>query len=325
MSPAVGNRKKLTFSGVWALDGASIWGRLIILGTTVCVVLLSPDWMKTDRRHGEYYAVLLFSCLGAMVLAAAADLLQLIMGALLSSVTGYTLAAYHRDWGDIGGSGTEIFPHRRAGQHRACRRSDAGLRHARKHGFPGTRHGLRDKRGLSPADGRHRADRCRVGLQDRSRAGACMDARCRRRGTGPPAAAFLTVAPKIGGAIALARFVALVPPETIPVRPAIAALAAATMTLGNLAALWQDDVRRLIGWSSVSQSGYALMAVCVLGLAPPAHCRRFSSFCSVMPRRTLPPSPSSFICAGGRSVRTIRGSPMSAPGACWCSSLRFCR
>ncbi len=37
------------------------------------------------------------------------------------------------------------------------------------------------------------------------------------------------------------------------------------MTLGNLAALGQQDVRRLIGWSSVAQSGYALMAIAVLG------------------------------------------------------------
>lgn len=37
------------------------------------------------------------------------------------------------------------------------------------------------------------------------------------------------------------------------------------MTVGNLAALWQDDVRRLLGWSSVSQAGYALVAIPVLG------------------------------------------------------------
>ena len=37
------------------------------------------------------------------------------------------------------------------------------------------------------------------------------------------------------------------------------------MTLGNLAALWQDDVRRLLGWSAVSQTGYGLMAMVALG------------------------------------------------------------
>src|SRR3546814_6181133 len=42
------------------------------------------------------------------------------------------------------------------------------------------------------------------------------------------------------------------------------------MTLGNLVAIWQDDCRRLIGWSSVSRPGYALMAVCVVGLSASA-------------------------------------------------------
>ena len=37
------------------------------------------------------------------------------------------------------------------------------------------------------------------------------------------------------------------------------------MTIGNLGALWQDDVRRLLAWSAVSQSGYALIGVVALG------------------------------------------------------------
>src|SRR3546814_19538147 len=61
-------------------------------------VLLTPGWFHSDRRHGEYYSVLLFSALGAMALAGAADLMQLVMAVLLSSVTGYTMAAYHRNW-----------------------------------------------------------------------------------------------------------------------------------------------------------------------------------------------------------------------------------
>src|SRR3546814_8025021 len=61
-------------------------------------VLLTPGWFHSVRRHGEYYSVLLFSALGAMALAGAADLMQLVMAVLLSSVTGYTMAAYHRNW-----------------------------------------------------------------------------------------------------------------------------------------------------------------------------------------------------------------------------------
>src|SRR5699024_9442601 len=88
---------ELTFHRVWALDGASIWARLLILATTAVAIVLTPEWLARDHRHGEYYAILLLSALGAMALAGAADTLQLILAVLLSSVTGYTLAAYHRD------------------------------------------------------------------------------------------------------------------------------------------------------------------------------------------------------------------------------------
>src|SRR3546814_14281439 len=57
-------RADLTFSGVWALDGASTWARLLILAATAFTVLLTPGWFHSDRRPGEYYSVLLFSALG---------------------------------------------------------------------------------------------------------------------------------------------------------------------------------------------------------------------------------------------------------------------
>ena len=79
------------------------------------------------------------------------------------------------------------------------------------------------------------------------------------QGSPVPAAAFLTVVPKAGALIASARFVSLLPEHGVGWRPAVAVLAALTMTMGNLAALWQEDVRRLLGWSSVSQVGYGLM------------------------------------------------------------------
>ena len=76
---------RATFSGTYALDMASIEGRLLILFATAVTVLLSPRWFESDARHGEYYAMLLFSTLGAMVLAGALDLLLVLIGVLLSS------------------------------------------------------------------------------------------------------------------------------------------------------------------------------------------------------------------------------------------------
>ncbi|HSN73320.1 MAG TPA: NADH-quinone oxidoreductase subunit N, partial [Steroidobacteraceae bacterium] len=262
-----------TFAGVWVIDGASVWGRLLILGGTAVVVLLSPAWLAHDRRHGEYYAILLFSALGAMALAGAMDLLQLIVAVLLSSVTGYTLAAYHRDWPLSVEAGMKYFLigafanallvlgvtliYGLAGSTSFAALENAFARATDPSPLllTGTALvvvGLAFKLGAVPAHS---------WMPDVA------------EGAPVPSAAFLTVVPKIGAAVALARFVSLFPPEAVAVPWLIAILSAATMTLGNLAALWQDDLRRLLGWSSVSQSGYALMAVCVIGstaLAPQA-------------------------------------------------------
>jgi len=83
-----------------------------------------------------------------------------------------------------------------------------------------------------------------------------------------PVAAFLTTVPKIGALVAFGRVVAVLPESAVGWRPVVAVVAAATMTLGNLAALAQDDVRRLLGWSAVSQSGYGLLAVVAIGRSP---------------------------------------------------------
>ncbi len=49
---------------------------------------------------------------------------------------------------------------------------------------------------------------------------------------------------------------------------AFAILAAITMTLGNLAACWQNNVRRILAYSSVAQAGYITIALVVVGIAP---------------------------------------------------------
>lgn len=252
-----------TFHGTWSLDHVAGWAELVILAVTAVVVLLSPEWFRTDARHGEWYALLLFSAGGAMVMASAADLLELVVGVLLSTVTGYVMAAYHRrsalsvEAGAkyfligalantflllgvtllFGVAGTTTYEHARAGL-------SAGSPAVLVAVVVLVGVGLAFKVGATPAH---------QWVPDVA------------EGAPAPAAAFLTVVPKVGAIVALARLLSLMPDGTVGWRPLAALLAAATMTLGNLAALWQDDVRRLLGWSSVSQAGYALMAVPVVG------------------------------------------------------------
>lgn len=251
----------LTFAGTWAVDGAGAWARLLILAAGALCVPLVPGWLRTDPRHGEYYAVLMLATLGAMALAGATDLLQLVMAVLLSSVTGYTLAAWHRGWALSVEAGMKYFLVGAFsntllmigvvllfGLAAGTRLSEVGSALSAtpllQLGFALVVVGLVFKLGAAPAH---------MWVPDVA------------QGAPVPSAAFLTVIPKVGAAIALVRLLQALPAESIGWRPLIAALAVLTMTLGNLMALWQTDLRRLLGWSSVSQAGYALVSVAVLG------------------------------------------------------------
>jgi NADH-quinone oxidoreductase subunit N len=268
---SLGGPPQLTFFGTWALDGVALGAKLLIMFATATVVLLSPEWFRTDPRHGEYYALLLLSALGAVMMAGAGDVMQLVIGVLLTSVTGYTLASFHR---------------------RSPLSVEAGMKFFLIGGIanPLLTMGVVILFGLTGSTvyetivGRLPAadpvalaavvTLVAIGLAYELGAvptHAWMPDIA--QGAPAPSAAFLTVVPKIGALVAFARLLSLIPTGQIGWRPVAALLAAATMTLGNLAALWQEDVRRLLGWSSVSQSGYALMAVVAVGrsdLALPA-------------------------------------------------------
>jgi NADH-quinone oxidoreductase subunit N len=253
----------VTFFGTFAADETWLWGTLIIVVVTMLTVALSVEWFRTDSRHGEYYVLLLLSALGAVLLAGAIDLMELVVAMLLSSVTGFALAAYHRKsraateagikyyligalangamvYGVallFGLSGGTSFADLQAGL------VDADPL-ALIVGFAMVAIGVAFKLGSVPAH---------QWMPDVA------------QGAPAPAAAFLLVAGKVGALIVLMRLVMVLPESGVGWRPLIAVIAAVTMTLGNLAALWQDDVRRMLGWSSVSQTGYGLLAIVAIG------------------------------------------------------------
>lgn len=253
----------LTWDGSWTLDRAAGWAELVILATTAVTVVLSPEWFAADARHGEWYAMLLLSAAGAMTMAAAADTLELVLGVLLSSATGYVLAAYHRRSALSVEAGAKYFL---VG---ALTNTLLLLGVTVLFGAAGTTLYAGIATGLAGASTTvltAAAVLITVGLAFKLGAVPAHpwvpDV---AQGAPAPAAAFLTIAPKVGGIVALAHVLVLLPDSAVGWRPLAAAVAAATMTVGNLSALWQDDVRRLLGWSSVSQAGYALMAIPVLG------------------------------------------------------------
>jgi NADH-quinone oxidoreductase subunit N len=259
----LGGRQASTFFDTYSVDDSAVWGKLIILAVTALTIALSHEWFGEDRRRGEYYVLLLLSALGGIVLAGMTDLMELVLGVLLTSATGYALAAYHRASARSGEAAIKYY-----------------LLGAITNGFmvygvvllfglAGTTVLGPMRASLAAADPKALVVAVALIAMGLAFKLGAVPAHAWMPdvadGAPAPVAAFLTAAPKIGALIALARLAAALPESQVGWRPLVAVMAAATMTVGNLAALRQDDVRRLLGWSSVSQSGYALMAVVALG------------------------------------------------------------
>ncbi len=259
----LGRAPNITFFGTFAADRTWLWGTLIIVVVTLLTVALSVDWFRSDPRQGEYYVLLLLSALGAVLLAGAVDLMELIVAMLLSSVTGYTLTAFHR---------------------RSRAATEAGMKYyllgalangamvygvALLFGLAGGTSFADLRSGLVDADSTALiVGFAMVAIGVAFKLGAVPAHQWMpdvAQGAPAPASAFLLVAGKVGALIVLMRLVAVLPESAVGWRPLIAVIAALTMTLGNLAALWQDDVRRMLGWSSVSQTGYGLLAIVAFG------------------------------------------------------------
>jgi NADH-quinone oxidoreductase subunit N len=82
------------------------------------------------------------------------------------------------------------------------------------------------------------------------------------QGSPTPVTAYLSVGPKVGAfAIALRLFAGALAPVKAEWLPIVIILAAATMTLGNLIAVTQDNVKRMLAYSSIAHTGYMLVGL----------------------------------------------------------------
>jgi NADH-quinone oxidoreductase subunit N len=79
-------------------------------------------------------------------------------------------------------------------------------------------------------------------------------------GAGNETAAYIASLPKVGAVVVLLRFTPLLKPG-LEITTILAVLAAVSMTYGNLAALVQKDVKRLLGYSAIAHAGYLMLGV----------------------------------------------------------------
>ncbi|MCX5302718.1 NADH-quinone oxidoreductase subunit N [Streptomyces sp. NBC_00160] len=251
------------FGESFTVDPVTSTSRIVVLGGVVLVLALSRGALSAHPRESEFYVLVQLSALGALVMAGAQDLLLLAAGYLLASIPAYTLAGFRKD-----GPGTEaalkyyvigallgvvmlggITVLYAAGRATGYPLLDPALSGAPEAlvtaGAVGLLAGVLFKVGAVPAH---------FWVPDAV------------QGSAAPVAAFLTTVPKIGALAALLRLgEAVLADSQMPWAAMIAVVAAASMTLGNLAAFFQDDVKRLLAYSTISQVGYLLLPVAVAG------------------------------------------------------------
>lgn len=85
------------FDGMWAADGFAAFGKVIIFLAAAVAVVMAHNWFDRTHEHASEYAVLiLLSALGASVMVSATDLMMLYVGLELQSLSAYVLASYRR-------------------------------------------------------------------------------------------------------------------------------------------------------------------------------------------------------------------------------------
>jgi len=85
------------FSGMIVLDSYALFFKMVFLIIALLVILISIRYLQIERVHlGEYYGLVLFATVGMMLLASATDLLSFYLSLELMSMSFYVLAAFMR-------------------------------------------------------------------------------------------------------------------------------------------------------------------------------------------------------------------------------------
>ena len=247
------------FGTSYAIDTATSAVRIIVLAATLLIIGLSAGPFASHPRETEFYVLLLLVALGTIVLAGADDLLLLFAGVP-----------------------ARLHPRLRP---RRIRQGPPGTEAALKYYLIGALLGIFMLAGITLLDGA-------AGTTSYTLLPAALTAAPHgtvtvgliavlagllfkaggvpghfwvpdvTEGTSAPVAALVTTVPKIGAFAGLLRLLTTAIPTSAVDWPLLAAvLAAATMTLGNLAAFYQTSVSRLLAYSTISQAGYLLMAI----------------------------------------------------------------
>ncbi|MDA8078063.1 MAG: NADH-quinone oxidoreductase subunit N [Nitrospiraceae bacterium] len=253
-----------TFGGMFISDGYSMFFKIVFALNVILTILISVKYLAVERvNFGEYYALLLFSTLGMMIMASAGDLIVLYLGLELMALSTYILAGFIRY---------------------DMKSNEAALKYFLLGSFASAflLYGISLAYGLT---GTTNLDRIAMTISEKGLAGKPaltlsmimiavafsfkiaavpfhMWAPDAYEGAPTSVTAFMSVGPKAAGFAVIGRVFLMAFPmvraEWVAVFIPIAIM---TMAVGNIVALSQTNIKRMLAYSSIAHAGYALLGI----------------------------------------------------------------
>ncbi len=264
------------FNNMLAVDNFALFFKLLFLGIAFLVILTSIDYVdKFARFQGEYYALILLSTLGMILMAATTDLISIYIALELTSISLYALVGFLKN----------------------TRSTEASLKYLLL-GATASAVLLYGMALIFGFTGKTQLGEIAQALQAMSTdtllaspalilgivlliAGFGFKIAAVPfhmwvpdvyEGAPTPITAYLSVASKAAGFAVILRvfFSSFGLPEWLSLDWGIifAVLAAIGMTLGNIVAIPQTNIKRMLGYSSIAQAGYLMVGLATMGFAP---------------------------------------------------------
>jgi NADH-quinone oxidoreductase subunit N len=251
-------------AGAVTADPLSLFLQALVLGIAAVAVLLSPSYLRANgMERGEYYALLLFSTVGMLGLVSSLELVAIFVALEIMSIALYGMAGMDR---------------------RRVRSQEAALKYFVTGAFASAflLYGIALLYGASGSTQLEKVKRALAVLPADTSALAVLGAAMLLVGFGfkigsvpfhmwvpdvyegapTPATAFMSAGVKAAAFGAFLRvFDFALPALAAHWRPIVAVLAIVTMVVGNLAALAQTNLKRMLAYSSVAHAGYVLTAL----------------------------------------------------------------
>jgi NADH-quinone oxidoreductase subunit N len=271
-----GGGSQALFNNMLAVDNFALFFKLLFLAIAALVILASVDYVsKFARFQGEYYALVLLSALGMMLMAATAELISIYLALELTGISLYVLAGFLKD----------------------PKSTEASLKYLLL-GAVASAVLLFGMALVFGFTGKTQLGEIAQVIQSLSLSGVLaspglilgivlmiagfgfkiaaipfhMWVPDVYEGAPTPITAYLSVASKAAGFAVILRvfYSAFGLPSWLSLDWGLifAVLAAIGMTLGNIIAIPQTNIKRMLGYSSIAQAGYLMVGLATMGFSP---------------------------------------------------------